>query len=296
VSKPRHIIVTAANDLYLPLARGMLSSLRALRFSAVFDIGVIDVGLNDEAKSELSSIFGATIVPARADFDYPGREAWECDHPAFRSLTSRPYLRDYFPGYETYMLFDADAWAQTPDAVDTMLQGAASDDAIYIASEMDRDYKPYFLSSQPFEYHLKWFSANFAADVVRGFFPRPMLNAGIWAMNSASPVWNAWAHFYRESLNRTQNMTREQFMVDQLSLNVAIYTQGLPVKVMPAEYNWLSLFTMPMWDAEQKLFIRPTVPRTPISILHLTHEGKLKNFDLQTTQGDTINRSLMYPI
>ena len=72
-------------------------------------------------------------------------------------MTARPFLRDYFPGYDGYMWMDADTWAQTPDAINTMLAGVATDDALYIASEIDRDYKPYFLSSQPWEYHLKWY-------------------------------------------------------------------------------------------------------------------------------------------
>jgi lipopolysaccharide biosynthesis glycosyltransferase len=288
----RNIIITAANDLYLPLALGLLRSLRRLHFSSSFDIGVLDVGLSDDAKTQISA-FGATIVPARVDIDYPDRLAWEQQAPAFRSLTARPYFRDYFPGYDVYMLVDADAWAQTPEAIDTMLAGAGADNALYIAAEIDRDYSPYFLSSQPWEYQLNWYRANFPPETVAAIFPRPMLNAGVWAMRASSPVWKAWGDVYTACLQRFAKMTKQQFMCDQLSLNIAVYTQGLPLKIMPAEFNWLSLYAIPMIDTDTGLFVRPTPPRTPISILHLTHEKKFRSFDLATTTGGTVTRSLM---
>ncbi len=292
MGRPRSVIVTATNDLYLPLALSLLRSLRDLSFCTQFDIGVLDVGLSDAARAQIAA-FGAIIVSANVDINYPDRLAWEQQSPAVRAQTARPYLRDYFTGYDIYMWIDADAWAQTPDAIETMLVGAASDDAIYIASEIDRDYQPYFLSSQPWNYHFKWYSANFPSDIVAAIFPRPMLNNGIWAMAATSPVWKAWGAVYTDCLQRIEKMTREQFMCDQLSLNVAIYTQGLPLKVMPAEFNWLSLYAIPMWDREKKLFIRPTVPRTPLSMIHLTHEKKLRDFDFVTSDGGTYRRTLL---
>lgn len=292
MSAPRNIIVTAANDPYLPLALGLLRSLRGLNYTTPFDIGVLDVGLGADAKIQIAA-FGATIVPARVDIDYPDREAWEQQLPGFRSMTARPFLRDYFPGYDVYMWMDADAWVQTPEAIDTMLPNAFTGDDLYIISEIDRDYRPYFLSSQPWEYHLNWYRANFPNEVVSAIFPRPMLSDAIFALRATSPIWKAWADVYTASLHRVTQMTRQQFMCDQLSLNIAVYTQGLPLKIMPAEFNWLSLYALPMIDAETGLFVRPTPPRTVISVMHLTHEKKMRSFDLATTKGGTITRTLM---
>ncbi len=292
MSKPQQIVVTACNDLYLPLALGLLKSLREVSFSTPFDIGVIDVGLGDETKARIAA-FGAIIVPAQLHFDYPGRAAWEEHNFAYRAMTSRPFLREHFTGYQTYLWIDADAWAQTPDAIDTMLAGAANSDALHIISEIDRDYTPYFLSSQPWNYHFKWYSANFPRESVAAIFPRPMLNSGVLTMHTSSPVWKAWGDTLAYCLQNKPVITRDQFMCDQLSLNMAVYTQGLPLKVMPAEYNWLSLYATPMWDAERKLFVRPTPPRSVISILHLTHEKKLREFDLDIVGGGTYTRTLL---
>ena len=140
-ASPRNIVITAANDLYMPLALGLLRSLGALGFSIPFDIGVLDVGLGEDSKAQLSAL-GARIVPAGVDIDYPDRIDWEQKMPGFRSMTARPFLRDYFPGYDVYLWMDGDTWAQTPEAIDTMLAGASADEAVYIASEIDRDYSP----------------------------------------------------------------------------------------------------------------------------------------------------------
>jgi hypothetical protein len=292
VTAPRNIVITATNDLYLPLVSGLLRSLRALRFSAPFDIGVLDVGLTENGKARLAA-FGVKIVPAGVDIEYRGREEWERQLQGFRAMTARPFLPKYFPDYDVYMWIDADAWAQTPEAVDTMLAGAGGEDALFIVSEIDRDYKPYFLSSQPWEYHLKWYRANFPPEIFTAIFPRPMLIDGVFAMRASSLVWKEWAHVYTTCLQRAEKAGREQFMADQLSLNVAVYMKGFPLRIMPAEFGWLTLYSIPMFDEEKKLFVRPTPPRTPISIMHLTHEKKLRSFDIQTTTGGTITRTLL---
>jgi len=292
VTAPRNIVITATNDLYLPLALGLLRSLRALCFSVPFDIGVLDVGLGENAKAQLAA-FDVKIVPACVDFEYPDREAWEKQLQGFRAMTARPFLPSYFPDYDVYMWIDADAWAQTPEAIDTMLAGAGAEDDLFIASEIDRDYKPYFLSSQPWEYHLKWYRANFPADAVAKISPRPMLSDAVFAMRANSPVWKAWSDVYTACLQRVAKMTREQFMGDQLSLNMAVYTQGFPLKIMPAEFNWLTLYALPMFDEEKSLFVRPTPPRTAISIMHLTHAKKVRSFDIATTSGGVVSRTLL---
>jgi hypothetical protein len=175
-----------------------------------------------------------------------------------------------------------------------MLSAAARDNALYIASEIDRDYLPYFQGSQPWEYHLKWYKANFPDDIVHRIFPRPMLNCGVFALSGQSPLWNRWADILAKSLQRLPAMSRDNFMSEQLALNVALYTENLPFKVMPAEYNWLSLYCLPMVDEATGYYVRPTIPRNTISIIHITHQQKLRELDLATTGGKTVKRVLTF--
>lgn len=289
----RNVIVTATDDTYLPLVLDLLRSLRRLKPAVTFDIGILDLGLSDKSKTELTP-FDVTLKSAKADIDYPGRVEWEQQAPFYRAMTSRPFLRDYFPGYDAYMWMDADTWAQNADAINTMLPAAATDDALYIASEFDRDYTPYFQGAQVFEYHLKWYKAHFPDDVIGRVFPRPMLNTGVMAMSAKSPVWAKWAETFSTCLKRIPKLSRENFMSEQLSLNVALHVENLPYKVMPSEFNWLSLYALPLVDAAIGHYVRPTVPRTEISVIHLTHNGKLREQDLHSTNGKSIKRVLTF--
>ena len=290
---PRTIIVTASNDTYAPLALDLLRSLRRLSFSFPFAIGILDLGLGAEMRDALSA-YDVIFKTPSIDIDYPGRAAWEQQAPFYRAMTSRPFLRDYFPGYDAYMWMDADSWAQTAEAVETMLPAAANDDALYIASEIDRDYVPYFNSSQPWEYHLKWYKANFPEALVNQVFPRPMLNTGVMAMSARAPIWDKWAETFALCLQKLPQLTRENFMSEQLSLNIAQHINGLPLKVMPAEFNWLTLYGLPMVDKSTGLYVRPTVPRTPLSVIHLTHQQKLRTLDLAVSDGGTIQRPMTF--
>lgn len=291
----KNIIVTAADDLYLPLVIGLLQSLRSLSFLTPFDIGVLDVGLGDAARQTLSA-YGVTFATPKTDIDYPDRARWEQMRPAYRAQTSRPFLRDYFSGYDVYMWMDADSWAQTPDAIDTMLSEAAASDALHIASEIDRAYTPYFLSSQPWSYHLDWYRANYPAEMVQAIFPRPMLNVGVFALRADAPAWKPWAELYAFALNRVQEMSDKQFMCDQLSLNMAVYLNGLPLRVMPAEYNWLTLYALPAYDETRAHYVRPTAPREVISVMHLTHKGKLEAQEIRSATGAPLLRALTAPM
>ena len=174
-----------------------------------------------------------------------------------------------------------------------MLALAAEDTALCIASEIDRDYTPYFNSSQPWNYHLEWYKNNCAAEKVQAIFPRPMLNSGVWAMRADSPVWEAWRHEFADILQRSAPLGRQNFMADQLSLNLAVYLNGLPLRVMPAEFNWLTLYALPVYDRARALFLRPTAPRTVLSIIHLTHKQKVQELTLATTEGGQIVRRLL---
>ncbi len=289
----RFIVVTAADETYSPLLQDWLRALRRVQPSVTFNIGILDLGLSEASKAQLAAS-NVILKSPKIDIDYPGREAWEAQAPFYRAMTARPYLRDYFPGYDAYMWMDADTWTQTSEALDTMLPFASADDAIYIASEFDRDYSPYFLSSQPWEFHLKWYRANFSEATINKFFPRPMFNTGVMALSSRSPVWKAWGDTFAQCLQSLPLLGRENFMSEQLSLNVALHLNGLPYKVMPAEFNWLSLYALPMIDAETGFYARPTPPRSIISVLHLTHQGKLRTLDLKTTTGQIVQRSLTF--
>lgn len=277
----------------MPLVVDCLTSLRQLKTKLRFDIGILDIGLSDDSKDIITS-FGVTIKKANVDIEYPAREAWERQAFFFRALTARPFLPSYFPGYQSYMWMDADAWAQTPDALETMLPAAAADEAIYIAMEADRDYYAFLEGQKLWGLYNKWYGNHFPDYLAKDMMMRPMLNCGVWAGSPRAVFWSKWADLLKRTLQTIPEMTGENFMSDQLCLNILCYLGGVPFKVMPASFNWLALFSIPAYDEERQAYVTPTIPHTPLSIIHLNHNGKLKDVDIRTTKGNMIKRPLTY--
>ena len=209
-------------------------------------------------------------------------------------MTARPFLPDYFPGYDFYMWMDADSWAQTPEAIETMLAAAANDDAFYVAIEFDRDYPIIRQGRTLWQLHEKWYRSNFPAYLAEEMLLRPMLNCGIRAAAPGAPLWKKWAAVLTHTLQRIPEMKRENFYDQELLMNVAAYLDQAPFKTIPAEYNWMTLFSVPLWDATRKLYVRSSLPHTPISVLHLNHQGKLKDAEIPCADGSMLQCPLTF--
>ncbi|MBV8549304.1 MAG: hypothetical protein JO126_07605 [Alphaproteobacteria bacterium] len=287
------IIVTAGDEQYFTLLADLIQSIRHQTYDLAFDLGVIDVGLSADNKSWLA-LQGVTVVPARSDIDYPGRTEWEQKKPGFRTLTARLFMRSYFPGYDTYMWMDADVWVQTPDAINCMLKAAAQSDAIHICCELDRCYKTFFEHAAIWHIFRDWYNANYGEQVGAAMTLKPMLNAGVWAMSKASPVWQAWVDLYTAALQKLNEATDKSFMADQLGLNILLYLQKLPHVIMPATFNWITFYALPMFDPQSGLYVEPAPPYRPISQFHLTRPIKIQSEKIACVGGGEVERPLTF--
>lgn len=288
-----YIVITAANEKYRPLLLDLLNSLQKQRGALPFDIGVLDVGMSAATQQEIAASYGAIVKPAEADIEYPGRIKWEAEAFYYRTLTARPYLPRYFPGYQAYMWIDADAWVQTAEAMLVMLKGAASEPAIYMVPELDRDYLP--SSQHRLMQSVTWCKSFYGDDIANQMMGLPTLNAGVFAMRADCPVWEAWGALLTHSLRRYPEITRSHFMMDQVALNIAIFAGKYPLRPMPTEFNWLPILSIPVFDEATHDFWRPTPPRhAPISIIHLADDHKDGPMDFLTTTGEKRRRPLTF--
>jgi len=287
------IIVTAADEQYMSLARELVLSIRNLSFAVPFDLGMLDVGLSAESRAWLAAQ-GVKVVTAKSDIDYPGRDVWEQKKPGFRTLTARLFMRNYFPDYKTYMWIDADIWVQTPDAINCMLAEAAKSDAIHIACELDRCYKTFFDHAAIWHIFRDWYATNYGDDVAGAMTLKPMLNAGTWAMAHHSPVWEAWQAIYTSALQRLNDATDKSFMADQLGLNMLLYLNKMPHVLLPATFNWITFYALPMFDPASGLYVEPAPPYRPISQLHLTRPIKIQEETIACVGGGEIKRPLTF--
>ena len=221
------------------------------------------------------------------------REHWETKRPGVRTLTARPFLRRYFPGYDVYMWLDSDIWVQTPEAINTMLAGAAKSPALYIACELDRCYTTFFQSAEQWGVFNSWYATNYDAATTGAMALKPMLNAGVFAMNHNAPHWDAWAEIYAGVLQKTTGLDDKTFMADQLGLNIMLYLRGFPHVVMPASFNWLTYYALPKIDGAGQ-YVEPLPPHRVISQFHLTRPNKAQVETLEYLDGRVVERSLLF--
>lgn len=130
------LIVTAANDRFFPLLQGLVQSLLQWNPAPYAAIACFDLGLSEENRAWLEQYVEHFVVPG---WDLDVAEAQRAAHPHWRALTARPFLPNYFPGYDVYQWIDADAWVQERFALD-WFSSLAIKGKLAIVPEVDRAY------------------------------------------------------------------------------------------------------------------------------------------------------------
>ncbi len=278
----------------MPLLQDLLLSLRACQGKIAFDIGILDLGLSEQNRNIIGA-FGAVMQKPGVDVEYPDRVPFEQSMPYVRLFTARCAIPDYFPGYDAYLWLDADTWAQTPEALEVMLNGAARGTDLYIASEFDAVY-PAARGGNLWEAWHNTFKHCFTPDIADFMCLRPLLNAGVFAMSPRAPHWQRLRDILGEALGRIPQLSPVHCFTEQACLNILVYKDNLGVQIMPPEFNWMTVSGLPAWDETAELYVRPMPPHRVISIMHLAAEVKNSSNVIETVGGARIERPLTYSV
>lgn len=285
------VIVTAADARYFGLLRDLLLSLEAARSqpeatggTAEVDIGFLDLGLTAEQRAWLAPRVTAMTVPG---WDLAVPEAVRAAKPHLRALTVRPFLPRYFPGYDTYFWIDADVWVQRWQGIDMFRQAAQLGD-LAATSHSDRCYphRPGVI-----RYRHRRLAAGFGKPVADDLIFQHYLNAGVFAAQAGSPLWNVWAEAFQQGIEASQGTVVD----DQTALNYSLYHRGLTAHLLPAICNWQNHLAMPAWQPRGGYFCEPYLPHAPIALMHLTYSTKGDAYDVAGLDGGRYRMSLRYP-
>jgi hypothetical protein len=280
------LIVSGADSAYFPLLRDTVLSVRAHRADAA--IGILDVGLAANQRQWLSEHVTDVVRPGW-DIDFPGRARIP---EGRKAQFARPFLPRHFPGWESYLWIDADAWLQDWRAIE-LLAAAAQRGRLAIVPEIDRAYKRHYKRPKLFGMTLAWknYREAFGWRVADRLGRNPMVNCGVFALRGDAPHWQAWARIMAGAAQRTRF-----FFVEQTALNYAIFAERLPVDFLPAYCNWMPGDAAPLFDAERGLFVEPYSPHEVIGIMHLAGaEQKAGTFRLNRLDGGAVvETSLRY--
>jgi hypothetical protein len=248
------------------------------------DFGFVDFGLTDAQRDELRAIDPAiTIVdpPRGWSMDLPPdlRAKW---HPR---CGSKMYLREYFPDYEVYLWFDADAWAQDARFIDAYVEGAIAHGIAW-----SREDEPTYHTNWE---QRRWWYGNLVhcfgwVDGLRLALQSPA-NNGILCLHRDAPHWEIWQRLNERIIKKTG-----KFNMGQHTLHACVHLEGLDSAFIPARYNWICTLATPVWNPERKVLCKDYAPYEPLSVVHLAGHQKDRPYSLKTTDGQTVTSPLTY--
>jgi glycosidase len=257
-------IVTSCDERYAPLAKGLILSLRALGFPYEGQqLCLLDIGCSKVTIDWMHSQ-GVTVVP----LDAPKHIPFPTDHlPSFiKAMAFRPFMREVFQRFKTYLWIDSDTWVQQADAIlayQTLAELPQFD--IAITPLIDINYKLHFTAKQ-FHQDLDRVYRAIYPDVGAELAWFPVLSAGVFAMRHNSRLWEAWGNDLVQVYQRDYRNTPDALhLAEQTALNRVTYLLGNPA-YLDATHNYHLCAGPAKWSNDR--LVIPYSQRT-IGIAHL---------------------------
>ena len=299
----KNVIVSLADSNYYPLLNELIDSIKRFKESNNVAICILDAGLSDNQKKELTSkvdeIKSAEWDIKVSDSKVKGRE-W------LKSQVSRAFLPKYFPNYEKYLWIDCDAWVNDWKTVELYFK--ASDygklgitqtigPGYKITSRVDWVFgKLAIIKSQNFKHAVK---SKISYEKARKLAFSPHINIGVFSLEKNSMCWNSWQENLRQTLKGG-----EIFGSEQLAMNMSVYVDNIETEFLPLNCNWITSNLLPKFDEENSTFVEPYLPNYKIGIMHLAagiwkddkdmRLNKDIKIEIQTLTGKILKKSLRF--
>ena len=297
----KNVIISLADSNYFELLNELVDSISSFEERKNVAICILDAGLTEQQRNILSKkvdeIKSAEWDIEVSSFKVKVRE-W------LKSQVSRAFLPKYFPNYEKYLWIDADAWVNSWETIELYFKGCEKN-KLSIASSADRAYgrvlraEWFFgsfarIKSQNYK-HAK--SSGFSEKIARQVALKPHLNIGVFALEANATHWNVWQKNLKQALKKGRIWGSEQ-----IAMNITIYSDNLPVEILPAYCNWTHTgFGGFKFDKERNTLVEPYLPNHEIGIIHFAGKDNDqirndKNFvsKIETLDGEIINKKLRF--
>jgi len=259
----RILVITAADESYAPLLRSLVKSLQQWQPYPYTALAFFDLGLAPDTRRWIEQHAKYVIEPG---WDLPVSEQVRSQQAHARALTVRPFLPDYFPGYDVYHWIDSDCWVQESYALD-WYASAASQGALAVTPQIHHAYRH---NQKNFAWRTQRMHAYYGPRAAQQLSWASYVNAGVFALRANAPHWTRWRHQFEAGLKACDG----NLCCDQTALNHMLWTENLPVATLPALCNWLCHLAIPGYDVKRKRFCEPATPGTSLGILHLAADTK----------------------
>ena len=264
----KNVIVSLADANYFPLLNELISSIKRFKESENVAICILDAGLTQDQKEELSNKVDE-IKLAEWDIEVPdykvkGKE-W------LKSQVSRAFLPKYFPSYEKYLWIDCDAWVNDWNCIELYFK-ACDNGKLGITQSIGPGYKITskvnwlfgklaIIKSQNFKHAIK---SKISYDKARKLAFAPHINIGVFSLEKNSKGWISWQNNLSKTL-KSGNI----FGSEGLAINMSVYIDDLETEFLPLNCNWITSNLLPKYDEKNEIFVEPYMPNYKIGIVHL---------------------------
>ena len=299
----KNVIVSLADSNYFPLLNELIDSIKRFKESSEVAICILDAGLSDDQKTQLSSKVDE-IKSAEWDIKVPdskikGRE-W------LKSQVSRAFLPKYFPNYEKYLWIDCDAWVNDWQTIELYFK-ACENEKLGITQTIGPGYKITsrvdwvfgklaIIKSQNFKHAIK---SKISYEKARKLAFAPHINIGVFSLEKKSTTWEKWQENLKQTLKGG-----DIFGSEQLAMNMSVYIDNVETEFLPLNCNWITSNLLPKFDEVNNTFVEPYLPNYKIGIMHLAagiwkdnkdmRLNKEIEIDIKTLQGKILNKSLRF--
>ena len=299
----KNVIVSLADANYYPLLSELINSIKRFEESRNIAICILDAGLSDQQKGELSPKVDE-IKSAEWDIEVPtskikGRE-W------LKSQVSRAFLPKYFPNYEKYLWIDCDAWVNDWQSIELYFK-ACEHAKLGITQTIGPGYKITsnvnwvfgklaIIKSQNFKHAIK---SKISYKKARKLAFAPHINIGVFSLEKKSTTWEKWQENLKQTLKGG-----DIFGSEQLAMNMSVYIDNVETEFLPLNCNWITSNLLPKFDEVNNTFVEPYLPNYKIGIMHLAagiwkdnkdmRLNKEIEIDIKTLQGKILNKSLRF--
>lgn len=241
-------IVTGADSNYFDMMVELIQSIKATKTYKNTPICVIDSGLTDEQKKKLLENY--QVILKNPGFDFyvkPATPQW------MNSITARPYLHKYFPGYRYYLWIDSDTWIHGEWALHNFVNLCVDQGWALCANSIINIFNRHMYGILPLK------------KLASILFKYP-LNHGVFCMDAQSGYFEIWAQMILEYSQPPQGFV---YNTEELCGTYLYYKKGLKILFENENYQTNSS-GFPIVASDSNILRHPFTFK-PIGILHLAN-------------------------
>jgi hypothetical protein len=251
----RLIVISGADESNGAGLIDLAASLTAVRGEMKFTAGCLDHGMAEPTRERLAPHFD-TIVRSR----WPFRPHFNFDRqPQALDAAARPFLPDYFPGFDAYVWIDPWNFVQGGRGLEILASACANGFAGTVPA-LDRSYNH---SQESIVGVFARFRMAFGKDAAVKLLSGPYTTSNVVAASASSPLWALWRSRFQSALDRWEGPA----LCAEAVLNHVIRTESLPHHRLPSLCSWQSNLALPQIDVAQGVFVEPSYPFDPIHIV-----------------------------